>query len=161
MRYPAGVVRIPAKSGDAERALALVESLQSRFVDRLQHVSAQRGDPSPFRPVEWLRDEGRHGGGVRYEHGDSAVFDRASVNISQVHYDDDPNKRLASATALSTIIHPKNPYAPSVHMHYSWTQMRDTTGYWRIMADLNPAIEDVANEAGGAKAVFDEALRRD
>jgi coproporphyrinogen III oxidase len=34
------------------------------------------------------------------------VFDRASVNVSQVHYADEPTRKLASATALSTIIHP-------------------------------------------------------
>lgn len=102
-------------------------------MDRLTAIGAE------FAPVEWLRDDGRHGGGVRFE-GSGDLLNRASVNVSQVHYDDDPNKRLASASALSTIIHPSNPRAPSVHMHYSFTEMRDGKGYWRMMADLNPAI---------------------
>jgi coproporphyrinogen III oxidase len=148
------VARVPAKSGDAERSLALVESLQTRFVSRLEAVAGKHGVAQPFEAVEWLRDEGRHGGGVRYVHGDNAVFNRASVNVSQVHYDDDPNKRLASATALSTIIHPDNPNAPSIHMHISWTEMRDGTGYWRVMADLNPSIPETAD-----RARFDQALR--
>jgi len=68
------------------------------------------------------------------------VFDRGSINVSQVHYDDEPQRRLASASALSTIIHPSNPRAPSVHLHFSFTELRDGSGYWRLMADLNPSI---------------------
>ncbi len=70
------------------------------------------------------------------------MFNRAAINVSGVHYDDDPHRRLASATALSTIIHPQAPRAPSVHIHISWTELRDDAAYWRIMADLNPALED-------------------
>jgi coproporphyrinogen III oxidase len=78
--------------------------------------------------------------------------------VSQVHYDDEPAKRLASATALSTIIHPRHPHAPSVHVHVSWTEMRDGHGYWRIMADLNPAIDD-SSFAHAARTTFAAALR--
>ena len=106
----------------------------------LERTSTDHGAPLQFSEVEWLRDEGRHGGGTRFEVGDTPVFNRASVNVSQVHYDDDPNKRLGSATALSTIVHPRHPHAPSVHIHISWTQMRDGKAYWRMMADLNPSI---------------------
>jgi len=130
----------PARSPRASSAHALVQSLQRRFVEGLQAVAHTRDVDDRFLPVTWLRDEGRHGGGTRYEIGDTPVFDRGSVNVSQVHYDDEPGKRLGSATALSTIIHPTNPHAPSVHMHFSWTELRDGSGYWRLMADLNPSI---------------------
>ena len=33
-----------------------------------------------------------------------------------------------------------NPYAPSIHMHISWTELKSGKGTWRIMADLNPSI---------------------
>ncbi|MEM9489700.1 MAG: coproporphyrinogen III oxidase, partial [Myxococcota bacterium] len=89
----------------------------------------------------------------RYVTGDSAVFNRASVNVSQVHYDDNPHKRLSSATALSTIIHPQSPRGPSVHIHISWTEMRDGNGYWRMMADLNPSIPDDADAEAFAAAL--------
>ena len=114
-------------------------------MEGLEAVSAALGAPDRFTAVTWLRDDGRHGGGTRFEIGDTAVFDRGSINVSQVHYDDDPDKRLASASALSTIIHPSNPHAPSVHMHYSFTEMRDGSGYWRLMADLNPSIPYAAD----------------
>lgn len=148
------MARINAKSPDAGRALELVESLQQRFVGKLEDVSRAGGTETSFELIEWLRDDGRHGGGARYATGDTPVFDRGSVNVSQVHYDDMPEKRLSSATALSTIIHPRNPHAPSVHMHFSWTEMRDGSGYWRMMADLNPSIPESAD-----KQTFEAALR--
>lgn len=114
-------------------------------MDGLHAVSAAADSHERFTAVTWLRDDGRHGGGTRLQVGDTPVFDRGSINVSQVHYDDEPNKRLASASALSTIIHPANPHAPSVHLHFSFTEMRDGTGYWRLMADLNPAIPHAAD----------------
>ena len=78
-------------------------------------------------------------GGTRLQSNNEQLFDRASINVSQVHYDTQPDRELASATAISTIIHPKHPLAPSVHIHFSHTEMRDGRGYWRMMADLNPS----------------------
>lgn len=149
------VSRTFAASPSAARALQLVESLQRRFVGGLERVSNRVGVPSSFASVEWLRDAGTHGGGERFEIADTTVFDRGSVNVSQVHYDDLPDKRLGSASALSTIIHPRHPKAPSVHIHVSWTELRDGSGYWRVMADLNPAIAVDAD-----REWFAEALQR-
>jgi len=135
-------MRIKAKSPESKQAYQLVEELQSYFVAKLNDISHTLGKGQEYEAVEWERDEGLHGGGVRYESRDETIFNRASVNISQVHYDDDESKKLSSATAISTIIHPQNPHAPSMHMHISWTQMRDGKGYWRVMADLNPSMTD-------------------
>ena len=147
-------MRIQAQSPEAKIAYLLVESLQTYFVNKLNEVAKTFGEGKVCEAVEWGRDGGQHGGGVRYEARDEKIFDRGSVNVSQVHYDDDESKKLSSATAISTIIHPKNPHVPSMHMHISWTQMRDGKGYWRIMADLNPSIkEDVA------KKTFDVMLK--
>ncbi len=134
----------PATSPSAKEAYAIVAHLQAYFVERLNQLSAEFGDNKKYVPITWGRDEGRHGGGVRYVATDDTLFNRASVNISQVHYDDVESKKLGSASAISTIIHPFNPLAPSIHMHISWTEMKEGKGYWRIMADLNPAIEDKA-----------------
>ena len=135
------MIRTQASSPQAINAYEIVSHLQNYFVTKLNEVGKK-----DFEGVEWFRDEGKHGGGIRYESRDEEIFNRASVNVSQVHYDDDPTKKLASASAISTIIHPANPHAPSMHMHISWTQMRDGKGYWRIMADLNPSIEYEADK---------------
>ncbi len=134
-----------AKSQEAISALELAEELQSYFVQKLNDLSHTFGKDLSCESVEWLRDEGVHGGGVRYETRDETVFNRGSVNVSQVHYDEE-DKKLSSATAISTIIHPQNPHAPSMHMHISWTQMREGKGYWRIMADLNPSMKDAVSQ---------------
>ena len=135
---------ITPQSTVAADALALVTKLQLRFIDGLEKLASTCGHDVKFEKTEWLRDSGKHGGGNRYSAAESAMFNRASVNVSQVHYDDLPEKKLGSATAISTIIHPQNPHAPSMHIHISWTEMKAgdaaASGYWRIMADLNPSV---------------------
>ncbi|HRC56165.1 MAG TPA: coproporphyrinogen III oxidase [Kofleriaceae bacterium] len=138
-------MRTLPSSATARAATALVEALQQRFVAGLEAAAAAAGMPARLAPVEWLRDDGRHGGGVRWGTADSAMFGRASINVSTVHYDDLPDRKLASASALSSIVHPADPRRPSMHLHVSWTEMRDGSGYWRVMADLNPALPDHAD----------------
>lgn len=141
------------QSAHAQQALEFVSTLQKRFAANLEAATANHGE-NHFQRTDWLRDEGRHGGGWRLALALTPAFNRASINVSCVHYDDDPTRKLGSATAISTIIHPAHPLAPSVHMHISWTEMRDGNGYWRLMADLNPAIPNPDHTAS-----FDQTLR--
>ncbi len=149
------MTRIKAQTADAQAAELLVNELQHYFVNALDKLSSEIGNTQKFKKVEWFRKGGKFGGGVRYVATDDKLFNRASVNISQVQYENDLSKALASATAMSTIIHPTNPFAPSIHMHVSWTEMKDGQGYWRMMADLNPSI---FNEED--KKAFDEVLQK-
>lgn len=137
-------------SDQAQKAILLVRSLQEKFVQALESLDERH---PKFEAVHWLRDEGSHGGGTRYVSMESPLFNRASINVSHVHYDDYPEKKLASATALSAIVHPNHPHRPSTHMHFSWTEMRDGSGYWRMMADLNPSLPNAAH-----KKTFDDQL---
>jgi coproporphyrinogen III oxidase len=145
---------IMAKGQNAIKAYELVRALQKRFVDKLDLLSSELGENKKFEEVNWLRDDGIHGGGSRFEGRDNILFNTASVNVSQVHYDEDETKSLQSATAISTIIHPKNPNVPSIHIHISLTCLRDGNSYWRVMADLNPSIEN-SND----KEVFNNSLK--
>ncbi len=131
--------RTYATSKQAQQALAIVEGLQASFVHDLSALHDIEGKQQGFSSVSWLRDEGRHGGGERFETADGALFARGSVNVSQIHYQQEANKRLASATAISTIIHPQHALLPSVHIHISLTEMKSGSAYWRLMADLNPS----------------------
>ncbi len=133
---------IMASSKEAEEAYTLVRSLQKRFAQKLDTLSLELGEGKKFEEVTWLRDNGLHGGGSRFESRDTSLFNAASINVSQVHYDENPEKSLKSATAISTIIHPKNPNVPSIHIHISLTELRDSSSYWRVMADLNPSISN-------------------
>ena len=142
-----------SSSQEAKNAYALVRELQERFANKLEELSETYGQNSKCKDIIWLRDNGTHGGGSRFEIDDKKVFNTASVNVSHVHYDY-IQKRLKSATALSAIIHPSNPHAPSMHIHISYTELRGMPSFWRIMADLNPSIVNKED-----KEVFDNALR--
>lgn len=146
-------MRTAPSSPTARAATELVEALQRRFVVGLEAAAAAAGGHARLSPTEWLRDDGRHGGGVRWGVADDEIFGRASINVSTVHYDDQPERKLASASALSSIVHPADPRRPSVHLHVSWTELRDGTGYWRVMADLNPSLVDADGAARFAAAL--------
>lgn len=138
-------------SAGAKKAYEVIQALQLRFKRGLEGLSSGES----FEPIDWLRDQGRHGGGRRYARAGSPLFNRASINESVVHYEDLQEKRLRSATALSTIIHPENPHMPSMHMHISWTELRDGASYWRVMGDLNPSLP-----AGEYRDRFNDLFQR-
>lgn len=139
-----------ARSPAARRAYDQVTSLQRRFVEVIQSVWP---DVRTER-VEWHRDQGRCGGGHRLAL-DAPSINQASINVSQVQYEHLPEKKLRSATALSSIIHPASPRCPSLHLHISWTEFRETEGYWRVMVDLNPSIVSAK-----MTQMFEEDLRQ-
>jgi coproporphyrinogen III oxidase len=94
--------------------------LQQTIVARLAEV-----DGSAFRRDEWTRPEG--GGGITQMLEDGRVFERAGVNLSQVTGASLPPSASASrpelagrsfqAMGVSAVLHPRNPYAPTVHMN--------------------------------------------
>ena len=53
--------------------------------------------------VEWLRDEGQHGGGVRYQKIDTELFNRVTVNVSGVHYEDKVRRGAARRGAALSV----------------------------------------------------------
>ena len=140
---------ISADSPRARRAHRVVQSLQHRFTAGLQAMGQVGGSSVSFERLSWLRDDGRHGGGDRAQvsQSENRTLDRGSINVSQVHYDDRPDRALSSATALSAIVHPRHPRWPSMHTHISYTEMRDGLAYWRLMADLNPALPSAPDTA--------------
>ena len=132
---------VTSKSKNSSLAFELVSMLQHQFVLDLGKLCSEDSHHALFKVSSWGRDQGRHGGGKRYEALDKDIFNSANVNVSQVQYEDDPDKSLGAATALSTIIHPQNPYAPSLHLHVSYTEFKNGKNYWRLMADLNPSLK--------------------
>lgn len=145
---------IMASLEDEIRVYNMLKSLQKRFVDKLDLLSENLGENKKFQEITWLRQKGLNGGGSRYESRDDSLFNTASVNLSQVHYSNDNTKALQSATAISTIIHPKNPNVPSIHIHVSLTIFKDGRSFYRLMADLNPSIPYPKD-----KELFDEAIK--
>ena len=135
-----------------QRVVAMVNQLQQTFVNTLQRLEPNK--TQNFYPVSWLRDEGLHGGGTRYQSpATSTTFKQATVNVSSVHFDDVVKYPIDSATALSVIIHPTHPFAPSMHFHISFMEPRHGKAYWRLIADLNPTHPTVEDEQTFANAL--------
>ena len=95
-------------------------NLQGSIIGRLEKL-----DGSAFRRDEWTRPEG--GGGISCLIEDGNLLERGGVNFSHVT----GNALPASATAarpelagrsfqamgVSLVMHPRNPYVPTVHMN--------------------------------------------
>jgi coproporphyrinogen III oxidase len=105
---------------DVAAVSAYLTGLQSRIVARLAAI-----DGKPFRSDSWRRPEG--GGGASCVIEEGGVFERGGVNFSHVMGKSLPPSATASrpefagrsfeAMGVSLVLHPRNPYAPTVHMN--------------------------------------------
>ena len=94
--------------------------LQERIAATLAAIDGQ-----PFRADTWQRPEG--GGGVSRVIEEGGVFERGGVNFSHVTGKTLPPSATAArpelagrawdALGVSLVLHPRNPYAPTVHMN--------------------------------------------
>jgi coproporphyrinogen III oxidase len=95
-------------------------NLQERIVEGLQHA-----DGKNFLHDSWQRPEG--GGGISCVIEEGNVFERGGVNFSHVTGDKLPPSASAGrpelagrgfeAAGVSLVLHPRNPYAPTVHLN--------------------------------------------
>jgi coproporphyrinogen III oxidase len=95
-------------------------TLQERIVDALEAL-----DGGTFRSDAWQRTEG--GGGVTCILEEGALFERAGVGFSHVTGAQLPASastvrpqlagRSFEAMGVSLVLHPRNPYCPTVHMN--------------------------------------------
>lgn len=101
----------------AHRVHVVVEELQQRICTALEDLDGRGG----FRVDRWDREGG--GGGATSVLEGGNVFEKAGVNTSAVHgmLPDrmtsllGVERRPFFATGISLVIHPWNPYVPSVH----------------------------------------------
>jgi coproporphyrinogen III oxidase len=105
---------------DLPRAQRYFTDLQSSIVGRLEAT-----DGAAFRRDDWQRAEGGSGTSCILEGGN--VFERAGVNFSHVKGERLPPSASAARPQLagrsfevmgvSLVLHPRNPYVPTVHMN--------------------------------------------
>jgi coproporphyrinogen III oxidase len=94
--------------------------LQRRIVAALESL-----DGKPFREERWERPQG--GGGISRVIEEGQLFERGGVNYSYVQGSGLPPSASASrpelagraweAMGVSLVLHPRNPYCPTVHMN--------------------------------------------
>jgi coproporphyrinogen III oxidase len=114
--------------------------LQERIVAALETVDGQR-----FRSDSWQRAEG--GGGLTRVLEEGGIFERGGVNVSRVQGRVLPPSATAArpqlagksydAMGLSLVLHPRNPYCPTVHMNVRFFSSADTWWFGGGM-DLTP-----------------------
>ncbi|MEO1766505.1 oxygen-dependent coproporphyrinogen oxidase [Thiobacter aerophilum] len=105
---------------DITRVREFLTELQELIVERLEQV-----DGKTFRRDAWTRPEG--GGGLSCVLEEGHVLERGGVNFSHVCGAALPASASASrpqlagrrfeAMGVSLVLHPRNPYAPTVHMN--------------------------------------------
>ena len=105
---------------DVDAVKQFLTGLQQTIVANLERV-----DGRTFQRDAWSRPEG--GGGVTQVLEDGGVFERAGVNFSHVHGASLPPSASAGrpelagrsfqAMGVSLVLHPRNPYVPTVHMN--------------------------------------------
>jgi coproporphyrinogen III oxidase len=107
-----------------------IEDLQDTITSKLEEVDGG----AKFQEDIWKRKEG--GGGRTRVIEDGAVFEKGGVNISAVHGDLPEVLRNQFkvkegnffACGLSLVLHPKNPFVPTVHANWRYFEMYDSEG---------------------------------
>ena len=115
-------------------------NLQERIVSALEVV-----DRKGFIRDSWQRAEG--GGGTTCIVENGQVFERGGVNLSRVHGRNLPPSASAArpqlagrafeAMGVSLVLHPRNPYCPTVHMNVRFFSAGDVWWFGGGM-DLTP-----------------------
>lgn len=121
----------PTDTPDIEAVRGFLLDLQSRIVARLEAL-----DGKPFAADPWQRAEG--GGGLSRVIEGGNVFERGGVLFSDVLGTQLPPSATAArpslagrpwrAMGVSLVIHPRNPYVPTVHLNVRFFSTTDVGG---------------------------------
>ncbi len=116
------LLKVPVDS--KARVKQFMQGLQDNICQGLEELDGQ----ATFKQDQWERPEG--GGGRSRVITDGDYFDKGGVNFSEVFGSQLPPAILRHhpevegetfyATGTSMVLHPKNPYAPTVHFNYRY-----------------------------------------
>ena len=111
-----------------ESSKARVSQFMRQLQDDICQALEQLDGVATFREDSWEREEG--GGGRSRVMRDGAVFEQGGVGFSEVWGDSLPPSILAQrpeaaghgfyAIGTSMVLHPRNPYIPTVHLNYRY-----------------------------------------
>lgn len=136
-------------SDSRDRVSQFMRQLQDRICQGLEELDGG----GKFREDSWQREEG--GGGRSRVMRDGDVFEQGGVNFSEVWGKDLPPSILVQrpeaaghgfyATGTSMVLHPRNPYIPTVHLNYRYFEAGpvwwfgggiDLTPYYPFVEDV-------------------------
>lgn len=109
-------------------AKADVRQLMQQLQDKISQALEEIDGVGKFRQDQWDRVEG--GGGRSRVMREGAIFEQGGVGFSEVWGEHLPPSILAQrpeaaghkwmATGTSMVLHPRNPYIPTVHLNYRY-----------------------------------------
>ncbi len=116
--------------GFRERWVNYIHQLQDTITKGLEQADGQ----SVFTTDNWERGKG--GGGKTMTISNGNIFEKGGVNTSVVYGEvtDTMRKQLQIegeqwfACGLSLVLHPQNPYVPTVHANWRYFELYDTAG---------------------------------
>lgn len=129
-----------------DRFIPFIQQLQNEICAAVEAVDGQ----AKFREDKWERDGG--GGGITRVIADGKVFQKGGVNTSVVHgnlpavmaqqFNVAENSRFLAA-GISLVIHPVNPFVPTVHANFRYFELYREDGsiadsWFGGGADLTP-----------------------
>ncbi|WP_433658221.1 oxygen-dependent coproporphyrinogen oxidase [Nocardia sp. CA-128927] len=126
------------------RAQTIADQL---IIEQQQLVSAfeKLDDTRRFQPAPWQRPE--LGGGLACVLEGGQIFERAGVNVSLVSGSGLPEVAAPgpdiagkpfTATGISLVLHPTNPFAPSFHANFRYFEIDSHTWWFGAVCDLTP-----------------------
>jgi len=113
-----------------DKFFAYIENLQDRITSTLEKIDGK----ASFQEDNWKRAEG--GGGRTRVIENGTVFEKGGVNISKVYGElPEPLRKQFGvqegnffACGLSLVLHPNNPFVPTVHANWRYFEMYDDAG---------------------------------
>ncbi|MBD2608282.1 oxygen-dependent coproporphyrinogen oxidase [Scytonema hofmannii FACHB-248] len=117
-----------SKSLPPTDAKARVSQFMKHLQDKITQTLEEVDGVGKFQQDSWERPEG--GGGRSRVMREGAIFEQAGVGFSEVWGDHLPPSILTQrpdaeghrwyATGTSMVLHPRNPYVPTVHLNYRY-----------------------------------------
>ena len=132
-----------------EKTKNLLLKLQDNICKGLENTDGN----AKFTEESWIRQEG--GGGRSRVLKNGSIFEQAGVNFSEVYGKELPHSIISQrpeakghkwfATGTSMVLHPKNPFIPTVHLNYRYFEAgpvwwfgggADLTPYYPYLTDV-------------------------
>jgi len=132
-----------------EKTKNLLLKLQDNICKGLENSDGK----AKFTEESWQREEG--GGGRSRVLKNGSIFEQAGVNFSEVYGKELPQSIISQrpeakghewfATGTSMVLHPKNPFIPTVHLNYRYFEAgpvwwfgggADLTPYYPYLTDV-------------------------
>lgn len=147
--------------------------MQASICNAIEEVDGQ----GKFTTEAWIRENG--GGGISRVLSGGKVFEKAGVNLSVV-YGSMPKEALQAATergvdrakgmsntdrvpffacGISSVMHPKNPFAPTMHFNYRYFETDGGVWWFGGGTDITPAYlneDDMKHFHGTLKATVNK-----